>query len=122
MSALDRASVGVVQNASERRRNRARLERLRDQLTDTGGECLLRPDRATVAAYEDDRQVGPAAAHRARESGSGEPRHEIIGDNDVESSRRDLERGKCSVAVGEWYRFVSQPRDYLGRHCEQRLV
>ena len=42
----------VVQYASERGRDLARLERLGEQLTDARGERLLRQERAAIPAHE----------------------------------------------------------------------
>ncbi len=90
-----------MQDARERGRDLARLERLGEQLTDAGGERLLRQERAAIAAHQHDRQVGTAVAQHTRQSGSGQPGHDFIGDDDVELPGRGLERGECGVAIGE---------------------
>src|SRR6267143_4403425 len=52
----------AVQDARERGGDLARMERLGEQLTDAGGERLLRQERAAIAAHQHDRQIGPMAA------------------------------------------------------------
>ena len=52
----------AVQDASERSRDLARLERLGEELTDAGGERLLCQEWTAIAAHQHDRQVGPLAA------------------------------------------------------------
>ena len=54
-----------MQDASERGGDLARLERLREQLADAGGERLLRQNRAAIAAHQHDRQIGPLAAQHS---------------------------------------------------------
>ncbi len=91
----------AVQDASERCRDLARMERLGEQLTDAGRERLLRQERAAIPAHQHDRQIGPMAAQHTRQPRPGEPGHDFIGDDDVELPGRGLERGECGVAIGE---------------------
>src|SRR6266404_633377 len=113
----------MMQDAIEGGGELARLQRLHEQLADTGGERLLGQDRAAVAAHQYDRQVGPPATQLGCKPRPGEPGHDIVGDDDVERSGLSFEGGERGIAIGKWYRFVPQPCEYLGGQGEQtRLV
>src|SRR5258708_36613770 len=94
-SSLWRAALRrTTQNAGERSRDLMRLQRLGEQFTDAGVERVLCQDCAAIATQQYNRHVAPMTAHHACECRSGEPGHDLVGDDDVEPLARRLECGE----------------------------
>src|SRR5882757_9056399 len=91
----------ATQNAGERSRDLMRLERLGKQFTDTGVGRVLCQDCAAIAAQQYNRHVAPMTAHHTCECRSGEPGHDLVGDDDVEPVGRGLECGERGAAIVE---------------------
>jgi hypothetical protein len=68
------------------------LKRLAQDIIHADSRRSLRELWATVAAHEDDRDVGPNPPDFARELGADEVRHRFVGENEIEALRFGSQR------------------------------
>jgi hypothetical protein len=80
------------QDSRERLGEVAALKWLAQHLIYADSRRSLRELEATVAAHEDDRDVGPNLPDLARELGANEIRHGFIGEDDIEALRLGSQR------------------------------
>src|ERR1700731_4747162 len=77
--------VTGVQRARNRFRDIAADERFAAYLDDPCGPRAFPPLRATVAAHENDRNIGPQPPDLARKLGPREVGHRLVGQHEIEA-------------------------------------